>query len=318
MIVGIAQGQIQDVATYILSQLLDGISDDFRQSKAVGIVTNRRAVSRYVGHGIQAVHAQTLNATIGDLAVKTRHKQHVVFITQRLSGANAKLSGNFQVGGFIAQDLLIAFVGATATREFNQPELFDLFVEQRERFLDYAEERGAHVAGASSVQGEAPKYLLAEDHAGMFHAEGALPDDIPAGKSELEMVRGGSKNGLSDPQIARRGAGSLGEQVPIHLRAVIFSLHSPEPGTPAGAPRQQIDQEWRPLLKTEQFKANGKPGYKFCCPVAKVSDRIVDIVLQSTASGNAFVEFLGVGLENRSCFPTVIKKYLNMTIHSSL
>lgn len=50
-------------------------------------------------------------------------------------------------------------------------------IEQRERFLDYAEERGAHVAGASSVQGEAPKYLLVEDHAGMFHAEGALPDE---------------------------------------------------------------------------------------------------------------------------------------------
>ncbi len=40
-------------------------------------------------------------------------------------------------------------------------------IEQRERFLDYAEERGAHVAGASSVLGEAPKYLLVEDHAGL-------------------------------------------------------------------------------------------------------------------------------------------------------
>lgn len=50
-------------------------------------------------------------------------------------------------------------------------------IEQKKHFLDYAEERGAHVAGASSVQGEAPKYLLAEDHAGMFHAEGALPDE---------------------------------------------------------------------------------------------------------------------------------------------
>ncbi|MCF6265624.1 MAG: type II toxin-antitoxin system HipA family toxin [Desulfuromusa sp.] len=50
-------------------------------------------------------------------------------------------------------------------------------IEQREDFLEYAAERGAHVAGASSVQGEAPKYLLAEDHAGMFHTEGALSDD---------------------------------------------------------------------------------------------------------------------------------------------
>ena len=50
-------------------------------------------------------------------------------------------------------------------------------LEQREDFLEYAAERGAHVAGGSSVQGEAPKYLLAEDKAGMFHAEGALPDN---------------------------------------------------------------------------------------------------------------------------------------------
>jgi len=50
-------------------------------------------------------------------------------------------------------------------------------LEQREDFLEYAAERGAHVAGASSVQGEAPKYLLVEDSAGMFHAEGSLSDD---------------------------------------------------------------------------------------------------------------------------------------------
>ena len=50
-------------------------------------------------------------------------------------------------------------------------------LEQREDFLEYAAERGAHIAGGSSVQGEAPKYLLVEDRVGMFHAEGALPDD---------------------------------------------------------------------------------------------------------------------------------------------
>ena len=50
-------------------------------------------------------------------------------------------------------------------------------IEQREDFIEYAEERGAYVAGASSVQGEAPKYMLVEDTKGMFHAEGALSDD---------------------------------------------------------------------------------------------------------------------------------------------
>ncbi len=50
-------------------------------------------------------------------------------------------------------------------------------IEQREDFIEYAEERGAYVAGASSVQGEAPKYMLDEDLNGMFHAAGALSDE---------------------------------------------------------------------------------------------------------------------------------------------
>ena len=63
-------------------------------------------------------------------------------------------------------------------------------LEQREDFLEYAAERGAHVAGGSSVQGEAPKYLLAEDAAGMFHAEGALPDDKVARFWLVKFPRG--------------------------------------------------------------------------------------------------------------------------------
>ena len=51
-------------------------------------------------------------------------------------------------------------------------------LEQRERFLDYAEERGAHVAGASSVQGEAPKYLLVEDHRACFMPKGPCPTEM--------------------------------------------------------------------------------------------------------------------------------------------
>jgi serine/threonine-protein kinase HipA len=78
-------------------------------------------------------------------------------------------------------------------------------IEQRERFLDYAEERGAHVAGASSVQGEAPKYLLAEDHAGMFHAEGALPDE-KIQKFWLVKFPRGSRTDERNQQILRNEA----------------------------------------------------------------------------------------------------------------
>ncbi len=138
VVVGITQGQIQDVATHILPQFLDGIDDHFRQRTAIGFVTNRRAEFRNIRHSIKAMHAQTLNTTIGELAVKTRHKQHVVFINQGFSRTNAKLSGNFQIGCFITQNLLITFVCATAPWEFNQPGFFDLFVGQRSFGMKHA------------------------------------------------------------------------------------------------------------------------------------------------------------------------------------
>ncbi len=81
-------------------------------------------------------------------------------------------------------------------------------IEQRERFLDYAEERGAYVAGASSVQGEAPKYLLVEDHAGLFHAEGALPDE-KARKFWLVKFPRGRRTDKRNQQVLRNEAAYL-------------------------------------------------------------------------------------------------------------
>ncbi|HKK00622.1 MAG TPA: HipA domain-containing protein [Desulfuromonadales bacterium] len=86
-------------------------------------------------------------------------------------------------------------------------------LEQREDFLEYAAERGAHVAGGSSVQGEAPKYLLVEDGSGMFHAEGALPDakiirfwlvKFPRGKRTDPRNRQVLKNEAPYLEVARQ------------------------------------------------------------------------------------------------------------------
>ena len=81
-------------------------------------------------------------------------------------------------------------------------------IEQGERFLDYAEERGAYVAGASSVQGEAPKYLLVEDHVGLFHAEGALPDE-KARKFWLVKFPRGRRADKRNQQVLRNEAAYL-------------------------------------------------------------------------------------------------------------
>ncbi|OEU62725.1 MAG: hypothetical protein BA870_12555 [Desulfuromonadales bacterium C00003094] len=68
-------------------------------------------------------------------------------------------------------------------------------VEKNVDFIEYAEANGALVAGASDVQGQAPKFLLVEDHNNRWHAEGALPDDqtkchwlvkFPRGKKEAD------------------------------------------------------------------------------------------------------------------------------------
>lgn len=65
-------------------------------------------------------------------------------------------------------------------------------IERNVDFIEYAAANGAIVAGASSVQGQAPKFLLAQDLDGRWHAEGALAEDriqnhwivkFPRGKS---------------------------------------------------------------------------------------------------------------------------------------
>jgi serine/threonine-protein kinase HipA len=68
-------------------------------------------------------------------------------------------------------------------------------IEKNVDFIEYAEASGALVAGASDVQGQAPKFLLVEDHNNRWHAEGALPDDqikchwlvkFPRGKKDAD------------------------------------------------------------------------------------------------------------------------------------
>ncbi|MGM0595133.1 MAG: type II toxin-antitoxin system HipA family toxin [Pseudomonadota bacterium] len=70
-------------------------------------------------------------------------------------------------------------------------------LERREQFIEYAREHGAPVAGSTGVQGDAPKFLLTEDGAGNWHADGALEDSravrhwlvkFPRGKTESDRL----------------------------------------------------------------------------------------------------------------------------------
>ena len=70
-------------------------------------------------------------------------------------------------------------------------------VEKHADFIEYAEARGAVVAGATDVQGDAPKFLLARDRKRRWHPDGALDDaevldcwlvKFPRGKSEADRT----------------------------------------------------------------------------------------------------------------------------------
>ncbi|MBU5637986.1 HipA domain-containing protein [Geomonas sp. Red69] len=70
-------------------------------------------------------------------------------------------------------------------------------IDKNADFIEYAEERGAVMAGATDVQGDAPKYLLERDHRGRWHPSGSLPDaevadcwlvKFPRGKKEKDRT----------------------------------------------------------------------------------------------------------------------------------
>lgn len=53
-------------------------------------------------------------------------------------------------------------------------------LDRQELFIEYARSQGASIAGGSGAAGDAPKFLLREDEAGRWHADGALRDERTA------------------------------------------------------------------------------------------------------------------------------------------
>jgi serine/threonine-protein kinase HipA len=56
----------------------------------------------------------------------------------------------------------------------------DDVLARAEGFIEYARAQGASIAGGSGAAGDAPKFLLREDHQGLWHADGALADEHTA------------------------------------------------------------------------------------------------------------------------------------------
>jgi len=76
-------------------------------------------------------------------------------------------------------------------------------IERTEAFVEYAFQHGIYAAGASDVQGAAPKLLLNQDNAGAWHAEGRLDDADIASHWLVKRPRG---DRAADRQVLRNEA----------------------------------------------------------------------------------------------------------------
>lgn len=91
-------------------------------------------------------------------------------------------------------------------------------VDKSADFIEYAEEHGAVVAGATDVQGDAPKYLLVRDRNLRWHPDGAFADaaaldywlvKLPRGKTDKD--RAVLRNEAPYLEVARRFGLRVGE-----------------------------------------------------------------------------------------------------------
>ncbi|WP_288132148.1 HipA domain-containing protein [Microbulbifer sp.] len=103
-------------------------------------------------------------------------------------------------------------------------------LNRREHFVEYAFQHGIYAAGASDVQGIAPKLLLVQDLEGRWHAEGVLPDDRVSAFWILKRPRGraaADRNILRNEAAYMRVAREMGLRVFAELEWDNDSLFIP-------------------------------------------------------------------------------------------
>lgn len=102
-------------------------------------------------------------------------------------------------------------------------------VEKNADFIEYAEERGAVVAGATDVQGDAPKFLLVRDHHQRWHPDGGLPDNeakdywivkFPRGRTEADCTV--LRNESPYVEVARRFGLRVGAPLELFENALFI------------------------------------------------------------------------------------------------
>jgi serine/threonine-protein kinase HipA len=146
-------------------------------------------------------------------------------------------------------------------------------VEKSSDFIEYAEARGAVVAGATDVQGDAPKFLLVRDRNRRWHPDGALDDrdvldcwlvKFPRGKTEADRTV--LRNEAPYLEVARR----FGLRVGAPLQFVDDCLFIPRfdrAAGPAGFDRHGLET-LSSAAGISEFGKRGDHGL-FCSVIAR-------------------------------------------------
>lgn len=146
-------------------------------------------------------------------------------------------------------------------------------VEKSADFIEYAEARGAVVAGATDVQGDAPKFLLVRDRTRRWHPDGALEDGevldcwlvkFPRGKTGAD--RSVLRNEAPYLEVARR----FGLRVGAPLQYVDDALFIPRFDRavgPAGLERHGLETLCS-AAGIAEFGKRGEHGL-FCSVIAR-------------------------------------------------
>ena len=111
-------------------------------------------------------------------------------------------------------------------------------LDRHERFIEYAEQSGASVAGSSGAQGDAPKLLLTRDRDDRWHADGVLPDGRVADHWIIKFPRGKSSPATA-PTGKRWSATSRRGSKPKRFVANWPGGRMPSPGCRSGWKRRE-------------------------------------------------------------------------------
>jgi len=149
-------------------------------------------------------------------------------------------------------------------------------VSKQEHFIEYAYNLGAAVAGATDVQGEAPKFLMAEDVLGRWHAEGAIADvqvkkrwivKFPRGKSNAD--RKIIHNEAKYLEVARRFGVDVGEPLRLEKDALFIPRFD----------RCQRNGKTERIAMESLYSVAGIAGFGLPCSHELLCEALMELIL---------------------------------------